>query len=152
MEPRFVPNEVTADLYRQYTISFPGGSIKATKDVLASMFERENLPDTCNPEQIEVSRKQSTWTAYPGAPSRLVDATTYIKKNYSNGGTSKAAGGEPIKVLINNDWWTARLTGSHQAFMDFLCDNRSSLRDGFTYWKSQAGKPYSLTDNSTSGQ
>ena len=149
MDPRFVPNEVTADLYRQYTISFPGGSIKATKDVLASMFERDNLPDTCNPETKEVSRKQYNWTPYPGAGVRIVEATTYTKKNYSNGGTSKAAGGEAIKVLINNDWWTARLTGSHQAFMDYLCDNRSALRDGFTYWKSEAGKPYSLTDNST---
>ena len=150
METRFVPNEVTADLYRYYTLSFPGGSIKATKDVLASMFERENLPDTCNPEEVEISRKQSTWTAYPGAPSRLVNATTYVKKNYSNGGTSRAAGGEPIKILINNDWWTARLTGSHQSFMDYLCENRSALRDGFTVWKSNAGKEYALTDNSTS--
>lgn len=150
MDPRFVPNEPAADLYRNYTLSFPGGSIKATKDVLASMFEADNLPDTCSPEEVEVSRKQYNWTPYPGAGVRIVEATTYIKKNYSNGGTSKAAGGEPIKVLINNDWWTARLTGSHQAFMDYLCENRSALRDGFTYWKSQAGKPYSLTDNSTS--
>ena len=151
METRFVPNEVTADLYRNYTISFPGGSLTATKDVLQSMFEDGNLFDTCSPEKREVSRRGYNWTSYPGSSdSRVVAPTTYTLKNYSNGGNSRAAAGEPIKVLINNSFWTARLQGSHQDFMDFLCDNKSSLRDGFTYWVSQKGSPYLMTDNSTS--
>lgn len=151
MEPRFVPNEVTADLFRNYTISFPGGSLTATKDVLLAMFEDENLFNTCAPETKTVSRKQYNWTSYPGSNEvRIVEPTTYTLKNYSNGGNSRAAAGEPIKLLINNDFWTARLMGSHQDFMDWLCENRSSLRDGFTYWKSQKGSPYVMTDNSTS--
>ena len=151
MEPRFVPNPVATDLYRNYTISFPGGSLTATKDVLLSMFEADNLPDTCSPEEIPVSRKQYNWTSYPQSDEiRIVQPTTYTLKNYSNGGNSRAAAGEPIKVLINNDYWTARLVGSHQAFMDYLCDNKSSLKDGFTYWVSQKGSPYMLTDNSNS--
>ena len=151
METRFVPNEVSADLYRNYTISFPGGSLTATKDVLKSMFEDENLFNTCAPEEKNVSRKGYNWTAYPGSDDvRLVEPTSYVLKNYSNGGNSKAAAGEPIRILINNDFWTARLVGSHQDFMDWLCDNRSSLRDGFTYWVSQKGSPYVMTDNSTS--
>lgn len=152
MEPRFVPNEVAPDLYRNYTISFPGGSLTATKDVLLSMFEKDNLPDTCSPEEKTVSRKGYNWTSYPQSPDvRLVSETTYTLKNYSNGGNSRASAGEPIKVLINNDFWTARLQGSHQAFMDYLCANKSSLKDGFTYWVSQKGSPYMLTDNSTAG-
>jgi len=151
MDTRFVPNEVAPDLYRNYTISFPGGSLTASKDVLTSMFEKENLPDTCSPETKEVSRKGSTWTRYRGdADQRIVQPTTYTLKNYSNGGNSRAAAGEPIKILINNDFWTARLQGSHQDFMDYLCANRSSLVDGFTYWQSQKGSPYFMTDNSTS--
>ena len=143
------PNVVTADLFRNYTISFPGGSLTATKDVLASMFEKDNLPDTCSPETKEVSRKESTWTRYPGDTQlRIVKPYTYTLKNYSNGGNSRAAAGQPIKILINNSYWTARLNGSQQAFQDYLCDNKSSLIDGFTYWQSQKGKPYFLTDNS----
>jgi hypothetical protein len=115
------------------------------------MFEKDNLPDTCSPEVKEVSRKGSTWTRYPGdLDQRIVAPTTYTLKNYSNGGNSKAAAGEPIKILINNDFWTARLQGSHQDFMDYLCANKSSLVDGFTYWQSQKGSPYFMTDNSTS--
>ena len=49
-EPRFVVNEVTSDLYRNFTITFPGGSLTATKDVLMSIFKNDQLPSTCNPE------------------------------------------------------------------------------------------------------
>ncbi len=151
MEPKFVPNLPTNDLYRNYTISFPGGSLTATRDVLASMFEDDNLPDTCSPETKLVSRKERTWTAYPGDPRvRILEPITYTLKNYSNSGSSRAAAGEPIKILINGSYWTARLNGTHQDFMDYLCENRSSLVDGFTYWQSQKGKDYFMTDNSTS--
>lgn len=150
-EARFVPNPVSPDLYRNYTISFPGGSLTATKDVLASMFEADNLPDTCSPEVKRVSRKESLWTPYPGATEfKRIAPYEYDLKNYSTGGNSRAAAGQPIKILINNDYWTARLVGSQQAFQDYLCDNRSSLIDGFTYWQSAKGKPYFITDNSTS--
>lgn len=152
MEPRFVPNEPATDLFRKYTLSFPGGSLTATKDVILAMFEPDNLPDLCSPEEKQVSRKQSTWTAYPGGPTRVVEATTYVKKNYSNGSSGRAAGGEPIQVLINGDYWTARLTGTHQDFMDYLCQEKDALKDGFTFWRSQKGKPYSISDNSQSQQ
>ena len=151
MEPKFVPNPVAKDLYRNYTISFAGGSLTATKDILLALFESDNLFDTCSPETKEVSRKQYNWTSYPQSSDvRIVEATSYTLKNYSNGGNSRAAAGEPIKFLINNDFWTARLQGSHQDFQDFLCNNKSSLRDGFTYWVSQKGSPYMMTDNSNS--
>ena len=149
MDLKFVPNPVSPDLYRYFTVSFPGGSLRATKDVLESMFENDNLFNTCDPETKEVSRKQYNWTSYPqSAEVRIVQATTYTLKNYSNGGNGAAEAGEPIKILINGSYWTARLVGSHQAFMDWLCANRSSLTDGFTYWISQKGSPYVMTDNS----
>lgn len=150
MDPRFVPNPVAPDLYRDFTVSFPNGSIKATKDVLLSMFADPSSLDTCAPEEVDVRVPEHKRTAYPGAPERTVKEFTYNKKNYSNGGTSRAAGGEPIAVLINGTYWTARLTGSHQAFMDYLCSNRESLAEGFSYWKSQAGKPYAVSSATTS--
>ena len=150
MDPRFVPNEITPDLYRDFTISFPGGSVTATKDVLLSMFADPSSLDTCSPSETVISRKGHPRSLYPGGPTTQVAATDYIKKNYSNGGTSRAAGGEPIRILINGTYWTARLTGSHQDFMDYLCNNRDSLADGFSYWKSQAGKPYAVSSSNTS--
>ena len=150
MDPRFVPNEITPDLFREFTISFPGGSIKATKDVLLSMFADPSALDTCSPAETVISRAAHPRSLYPGGPTTQVAATTYIKKNYSNGGTSRAAGGEPISILINGSYWTARLQGSHQDFQDYLCANRGALAEGFSYWKSQAGKPYAISSATTS--
>jgi len=140
---RFVPNEAAVDLYRKYTISFPGGSLTATKDVLQSVFKNDMLPNTCSPETKEVSRKEGSYTTYPQS-SELYNrkATTYTLKNYSNGGNSRAASGEAISFIINGSAWTARLVGSHQAFMDYLCANTESLEGDVTYWMSSKGSPY----------
>ena len=147
---KFVPNEVTEDLFKQFTVSFPGGSITSTKDVILSMFADPAALDTCSPSKVDVERREHTRTLYPGGPTTTVRKTPYEKFNYSNGGTSKAAGGERIVVLINGSMWTARLQGSHQAFMQYLCDNRSSLAPGFSYWESNKGKPYTVS-SATSG-
>lgn len=149
MAPTRLVDGSDPSLYREFTISFPGGSITSTKDVLQHIFADPSKLDVCNPETKAVIRREHKRTAYPGGPQTTVRETPYIKKNYSNGGTSRAAGGEPIRVLINGDYWTARLNGSHQAFMDYLCSNREALAPGFNYWKSQAGKPYAMSSAST---
>ena len=54
------------------------------------MFEKDNLPNTCEPEEKLVSRKQSTWTRYPGDTEfQIVQAYSYTLKNYSNAATPK---------------------------------------------------------------
>lgn len=142
-DTRFVPNEQVADLYRNYTISFPGGSLTATRDVLASIFKNDQLPSTCNPEQVTVSRKEYVRTPYRDGPvSKIIKTAPYTLKNYSNGGNSRAAAGEPIRFLINSSYWTARLVGTHQDFMDYLCANTASLEGDFTYWVSAKGSPF----------
>jgi len=142
-DPKFVPNPVTSDLYRNYTISFPGGSLTATRDVLTSIFKNDRLPSTCNPEEKIVTRKEYVRTKYPGAPvSNIIKTEPYTLKNYSNGGNSRASAGEPIRFLIDGSFWTARLVGSHQDFQDYLCDNTESLKGDATYWISNLGSPF----------
>jgi len=142
-EPRFVPNETTSDLYRNYTITFPGGSLTATRDVLMSIFKNDQLPSTCNPETKQISRKSYARSRFWGDENpTVVSPTEYTLKNYSNGGNSRAAAGEPIRFLIDGSFWTARLVGSHQDFMDYLCSNTESLEGDATYWVSQKGSPY----------
>lgn len=145
-EPRFVPNETTPDLYRTFTISFSGGSLTATRDVLASIFKDDVLPGTCNPSITRVSRKEYVTSKYPGAtPSPIIKTEAYDLKNYSNGRSSRAAAGEAIRFLINGSFWTARLNGTHQNFMDWLCENTDSLEGDSTYWVSNRGKPFLVT-------
>ena len=145
----WTPNTLTDDLFSQFTISFPNGSIKSTKDVLLSMFKEPSALDTCSPESVRVQRRQHARTLYPNGPTTQVKEANFDKFNYSNGGTSKAAGGERILILINGSKWTARLTGSHQAFMAYLCDNRDALAPGFSTWYSNKGKPYTVSSSTS---
>jgi len=148
-EPRFVANESTPDLYKRFTISFPGGTLTTTRDVLASIFVDDLLPGTCAPTEVTVSRRQYSRTPYPGGPvGNLITTEPYVLKNYSSGRSSRAAAGEAIRFLINGRFWTARLTGSHQNFMDWLCDNQESLEGESTYWESNRGKPFLVTHSS----
>ena len=141
--------DVAQDQYTKFTLTFPGGSLRASKDVLQSLFKQDLLPSTCNPEEITVTRKAGSYTTYPFSDELFNrKEATYKLKNYSNGGNSRASSGEAIKFLINGSFWTARLVGSHQAFMDYLCANTESLEGDVTYWVSSKGSPYILSHSS----
>ena len=56
-----------------------------------------------------------------------------------------ATGAEAIKVQFNDDgdWWTARLTSSHSALMEFLCtQNAAGNLMGCVAWRSERGTFY----------
>jgi len=146
---RFVPNEVTSSSYMKLTITFPGGSLTAKRDVLESIFDASLLPSTCDPSEVTVSPKQYVRTKYAGAaPSAIIQKQPYVLRNYGSGDSSRAAGGEPIKFLIDGSWWTARLTGTHQDFMNYLCVNTESLKGDATYWISANGRKYFVAHSS----
>ena len=149
---RFVPNEVTAGSYMNITLTFPGGSLTAKRDVLESIFDPNLLPSTCDPKEVTVSPKEYVRTKYAGAsPSAIIKKQPYVLKTYGSGETGSAAGGEPIKFLIDGSWWTCRLTGSHQDFMDYLCSNLESLKSDATYWISAKGRKYFVAHSNNSG-
>jgi hypothetical protein len=56
-----------------------------------------------------------------------------------------ATGAEAIKVQFNDDgdWWTARLTSSHSALMEFLCTQSAAGNlMGCVAWHSERGTFY----------
>ena len=147
---RFVPNEVTAGSFREITMTFPGGSLTAKRDVLEQLFNSELLPDQCAPAERVVNRKEYVRTKYVGAtPSAIIRTEPYVLRTYGSGDSSNAAGGEPIRFLINDSWWTARLTGTHQDFNNYLCVNRDSFKYGAIYWISSGGRKTFLTSTRT---
>ena len=152
MTARFVPNEVTAGSYKKVTMTFPGGSLTAKRDVLESIFDASLLPSTCNPAEQVVSRKQYVRTRFVGdTPSALISTEPYVLRSYGSGESSLAAGGEPIRFEINGSWWTARLTGTHQDFMTYLCANQESLKGDATYWISANGRKYFVAHSAQNG-
>ena len=146
MTARFVPNPVTTGSFKKVTMTFPGGSLTAKRDVLESIFDTDLLPDACSPAEQVVSRKDYVRTRFVGdTPSAIIKTEPYVLRTYGSGDSSLAAGGEPIRFLIDGSWWTARLTGTHQDFDNYLCVNRESLKNGSVYWISSGGRKHFIS-------
>jgi hypothetical protein len=125
---------------RFMTIGFPGGSLTAKRGVLVSLFG----PDLINTSALAtrtVSRKAHSRVRVIGGPSTSVDATSFTAQRFPSAGTSPNATGESIRLLIDGDWWTARLSGSHQSFNKWLKDSTWGSGKA-AMWRSQKGKPY----------
>jgi hypothetical protein len=140
--PLFINPDV--EKARVYTVNFTGGgAITATRGLLDAIFAAGKLTTgSCNAPTETVSVKSHTRTRVIGQPSTPVAGYNYSLKAYPTTPKLARSGGEEIKVRVNGEWWTARLSGSHQNFMNWLCANTSSLAVSELYWKSQHGTNY----------
>lgn len=91
--------------------------------------------------EASISVQGHSRTRVIGGASSPVAAHSYIKKKYPTGQRGGGSGGEAIQVLVGGDWWTMRLTGSHQDFNDWLASNPGSNTDAIQ-WRSEKGTPY----------
>ena len=128
---------------REATINYTGGSISASRGVLAAMFKPGQYDSGCESVLKDRSRKTYTRTDYIGAPSRVVQPSTWQEVKYNSATKSIAKGGEPIQIKIEGEWWTARLSGSHSNFMTYLCgENQAGNLGGVIAWRSERGTTY----------
>lgn len=127
-------------LARRLTIGFPGGSLNAARGTLEALFGEALVEQQLN-ETAEVTRRSHSRVRVIGGESTGVASANYTRTKYPQGSAAGAAGGEPIRMFVDGDWWTARLSGSHQAFNAFL--EGSSWGSGKNaIWKSERGTPY----------
>lgn len=121
-------------------MGFPGGSLSATRGLLVALFG----PALVNAAQTgtdAVSVKAHSRTRVIGGPATSVSATNYSRVKYPSGRSNGGAGGEAIRLFVGGDWWTARLTGSHQDFNSWL--ESSTWASGVTaMWRSEKGTTY----------
>ena len=144
-EPRFlqpVPPEPT----RMSTLNYDGGSLTATRGLIAQIFLTADFLSTCAVVPTDRSRKSYTSTPYIGGTPRIVNASTWTEQKYPSQTKSIAAGGEPIQIQVQGQWWSARLSGNHSAFMKFLCDGKDDLT-GPIAWRSARGTLYGPVGN-----
>ena len=140
-EPRFVENVPFPE--RNGTINYTGGSVTAARGVLAAMFKPGEYDSGCESVLSERSRKTYTRTEYIGAEPTVVQASSWQEVRYNSSKKSLAAGGEPIQIRINGEWWTARLSGNHSNFMTYLCgENTAGNLNGVIAWRSARGTTY----------
>ena len=123
------------------TLNYVGGSLTGSRGLMASIFASANFLSTCTSLAIERSRKSYTRTSFIGDSPTVVNQSNWTEIKYPSQTKSLAAGGEAIMIKVDGEWWTARLSGTHSAFMDFLCSSREDLR-GTISWRSERGTVY----------
>jgi len=127
-------------LSKQISIGFTGGSISSTRGLLQALFG-PTLTNPATGTSQTVSREQHPRIRVIGGDTVQVQAsiTTLIK--YPSGTSNGGAGGEPIKFLLGGKEWSARLSGSHAKFNEFLeAGNWNGSQT--IMWKSEKGKSY----------
>ena len=121
-------------------MGFPGGSLSASRGLLVALFGPE-LVNASQTGTASVSVQGHSRTRVIGGPSISVSATSYNRKKFPSARSNGGAGGEAIRMLVAGDWWTARLTGSHQDFNAWL--EGSNWGSGNTaLWRSEKGSKY----------
>jgi hypothetical protein len=126
---------------RKVALNYPGGSLTATQGLLEAIFgpDLTGAGDSVTTASVSVSGHSRVRVI--GGPSKTVSAFSYSRKKYPVAVNGGAAGGEPIALLVNGKWWTARLSGSHQEFADFLT-GASFFLSGALFWRSEKGTQY----------
>lgn len=125
---------------RKLSIGFPGGSITATRGLIEALFGTE-LADPANAPTASVSVSGHTRVPVIGGAATAVNGHTYSLKKYPRGSFNGGGGGEAIRFVLDDADWTARLTGSHQDFNDWLVTKPGTANTSI-YWKSEKGVPY----------
>ena len=140
MEPRFVVNPVPVEAQRTATVNYVGGSLTATRGLFAQIFKGGQAISPCEPMLQERSVKGYQRTYEVGSPTTTVEPYEYQLTKYPYQVKGQAAGGEPIQIRVNGEWWTARLSGNHTNLDTFLCgqDNAGNIT-GYISWKSERG-------------
>lgn len=140
--PLFLSQDI--EKARIYTVNFPGGgALTATRGLLDNLFAGNILTvGSCNAPSQNVSVKAHTRTRVIGQASTPVAGYSYTEKSYPTTPKKARSGGEEIQIRVKGEWWRARLSGSHQDFMAWLCANSTSLAVDEFYWKSQHGTNY----------
>ena len=127
-------------LAKKISIGFEGGSITATRGLLQELFGSALTNPATGTAQY-VTRQKHPRIRVIGGGVTEVAASTSIRMKYPTGSTSAGSGGEPIRFIVGNKEWSARLSGSHSSFNTFL--KTGDWTGGQTIlWKSEKGKPY----------
>lgn len=138
---------------REGTINYIAGSITASRGVLASMFAVGKFDNGCETRLIERKRVSYPRTQFIGDTPRIVDGSSWEEVRFPSKKKGLAAGGEPIQLGVAGEYWTARLTGTHSAFMTWLCgENQKGNLATVITWQSERGTTYGPVGQFTSGE
>ena len=126
---------------RKVALNFPGGSLTATRGLLEAIYGPDLTGAGGDSVPSTVSVSGHSRQRVIGGPSTSVAASSYVRNKFPTTVNGGAAGGETIALLVGGRYWSARLSGSHQAFASFL-QGASFFQDAPLFWRSEKGTQY----------
>lgn len=124
------------------TLAYPGGTITAARGNLEQTLAVGSASSAyCQAATESFSRTGHQRVNKIGGTATSVKATTVSVKKYPTGTTNQAAAGQAVEVLTGAGSYTARVTGSMQALVAYLCSIENTVFDYMTV-VSQQGTIY----------
>jgi hypothetical protein len=122
------------------TIPYEGGAFTTTRELVKYIFG-EKFVNNQTAKTVDRTRAQHNRTRVIGGPSILVKAANYKFTKFPVARGLSRSGGEPILLLVDADVFTARLHGSHQAFVKFIKGQSWSTQKTFSI-RTEKGSTY----------
>ena len=126
---------------QESALAWPGGTLTATYGNLAQTFALNTIENACAAQTVSVSRAGGSRVNRIGGPATSVKATSFSLRRYPKKNAGNAAAGAAILIRTEVGEYTARLTGSIQDFVAYLCGNGSRMF-GSIYVHSANGAKY----------
>jgi len=126
---------------KEQAIAFNGGTLTSAYGNLIQTFSLDAIGFSCTAPTTSVSVPATTVTRTIGGASTQRASYQYTKKQFNKKNSSLGAAGHPVRIVTSVGEYTARLTGSMEAFATFLCDNPAALYDSI-YVYSPRGAEY----------
>jgi hypothetical protein len=105
---------------RNFSLTWDGGYLTTSVGVLEALYGADFGTKVGAGKAKSITVKSHTRTRVIGGASKTVASYGYNVIDYPRRVNGGAAGGQPIRVEIDGDWWVARLGGSVQDFKAFL--------------------------------
>lgn len=116
------------------------GTLQAAAGILDAVFGQQYAGRGTQNARKTVDRDSHSRVVEIGKAATQVDGATFLTKQYKGNPNGGPRGGEPVKVLIDGEWWELRISMTHDQFSEILQDN--SILGGEIYWRSQRGSRY----------
>jgi hypothetical protein len=133
--PRFatrppIPGVGTPEYVRwskEFALPFAGGTLSSAYGNMVQTFNLAGYTNYCAATSINVSRTSSSVVNTIGGSAITRAGTTYVKKQYKKKNAGLAAAGETVVIRTDVGEFEARLTGSMQSLVEFVCANSGLL-------------------------
>jgi hypothetical protein len=117
-------------LKRQVTIPYDGGSFTTTRGLLNYIFGPGFV--VTQPRTTKtIARKEHKRVRVIGGPEKTIEATTFTLRKFPQARGQSASGGQPVVFNVDNEYYTARLHGSHQDFDKFILTQKWNTQKKF---------------------